>query len=377
MMRILGIILEINPFHKGHKYFIEEAIKKVNPDVVVAITSTSFTMRGDVSYLSKFDKTRILLDNLVDLVVELPVSKTLNSADFFAYHSVEILSKIGITDLAFGIENGRTEILNDIVNITSTDEFKKELEISLAKKLSYKVAYAEAFSKVTKDSELIEYLNKPNFTLAIQYINAINKINKDIKIHPINRVDNFYEDTSSQFISAYNLRELIDKKIDFSPHLPYNKKYIQNINKDLLFNLIKYKFLIEQNIKPNHLITEGIDKYIINNFNGNTIEECLNNLANKRYTKSRIKRIMISSLLNIDDTYNQFEDYIRILGFNNKGRLFINSLPKELKNKLKTTLKNDSSKTGEIELSATKLYSLITNINYTLDEFKIPIKKEE
>ena len=61
MMKILGVILEINPFHKGHKYFIEQAVKEVNPDVVIAITSTSFTMRGDISYLSKFDKTKILL----------------------------------------------------------------------------------------------------------------------------------------------------------------------------------------------------------------------------------------------------------------------------------------------------------------------------
>lgn len=377
MMKILGVILEINPFHKGHKYFIEQAVKEVNPDVVIAITSTSFTMRGDVSYLSKFDKTKILLNNLVDLVVELPVSKTLNSADFFAYHSIEILSKLGITDLAFGIENGKNELLNKIVELTNTSEFEKELRFSKAKMLSYKNAYADAFSKLTSDNELIEYLNKPNFTLAIQYIKAINKINPNITIHPISRIDNFYENNSSTFISAYTLRNLIDNNEDFNIHLPYNQSLIQKVNKELLFDLIKYKFLIEQNIPKNHLINEGIDKYIINNFNGNNLEECLNNLANKRYTKSRIKRIMISSLLNIDETYNQFESYLRILGFNHKGKTYLNSLPKNIKNELKTTLKNDSSITGQIELQSTKLYSLITGIDLNLEEFKIPIKKEE
>lgn len=377
MMRILGIILEINPFHKGHKYFIEEAIKTVKPDLVIAITSTSFTMRGDVSYLSKFDKTRLLLDNLVDLVLELPVAKTLNSADFFAYHSIEILSKLGITDLAFGIENGKNDILSKIVEITNTIEFENELSSSISKKLSYKIAYTEALTKVTNNQELVEYFNKPNFTLAISYINAIKKINKNIKIHPINRVDNFYNDSSLDFISAYNLRGLIEKNLDFSVHLPYNIEYIQKVDKTLLFNLIKYKFQIQQNIKPNHLITEGIDKYIINNFKGESITECLNNLANKRYTKSRIKRILISSLLDIDNTYNQFEEYYRILGFNNKGRIYLNNLPKELKNKLKTSLKNDSSVTGKIELQATKLYSLLTDYDFIIDEFKIPIKKEE
>ena len=69
-MKVLGLILEINPFHKGHQYFINEAIKKCNPDITVAITSTSFTMRGDVSLISKFDKTKILLDNIY--VIPLP-----------------------------------------------------------------------------------------------------------------------------------------------------------------------------------------------------------------------------------------------------------------------------------------------------------------
>ena len=183
-MKILGVILEINPFHKGHKYFINQAISLVKPDLVIAITSGSFTMRGDVSYLSKFDKTRILLDNSIDLVVELPVLKTLNSADFFAYHCVEILSKMGITDLAFGIENGKIELLSKLAEITSTIEFEQELSNAKGKMLSHKVAYSEAISKLTDNQELIDYLNKPNFTLAIQYIKAINKINPNIKPKP-------------------------------------------------------------------------------------------------------------------------------------------------------------------------------------------------
>ena len=108
-MKVLGLILEINPFHNGHKFFIEESIKNSKPDIVIAITSTSFTMRGDVSLLTKFDKTKILLNNNVDLVIELPVIKTLNSADYFADQTVKTLIDFGITDLAFGIEDGKSD----------------------------------------------------------------------------------------------------------------------------------------------------------------------------------------------------------------------------------------------------------------------------
>ncbi len=376
-MKILGIILEINPFHKGHKYFIEQAIFETKPDLVIGITSTSFTMRGDVSYLSKFDKTKILLDNKVDLVLELPVIKTLNSADFFAYHSVEILSKFGITHLAFGIENGKSEYLHKIVELTETKEFNQKLSLSTSKMVSYKMAYLDAFSQITDDQELITYLNKPNFTLAIQYIKAIKKINPSIKINPISRIDNFYEDNNTEFISAYNLRELIKKEKDFSEHLPYSTKMINHIDEDTLFNLIKYQIQINQNIPNNHLITEGIDNYIINNFKGNNLTECLDNLCNKRYTKSRIKRILISSLLDINESFDQNEPYYRVLGFSTKGRNYLNTLPKSFKKLIKTTLKNDSSPISQIELKASKLYDLLTKNEQLIDEYKIPIKKEE
>ena len=85
---------------------------------------------------------------------------------------------------------------------------------------------------------------------------------------------------------------------------------------------------------------------------------------------------MISSLLDIPSSYNQFEEYYRILGFNNTGRTYLNTLPKNLKNVLKTTLKNETSKTGLIELQATKLYSLLINEDISLQELQIPIKKE-
>lgn len=375
-MKILGLILEINPFHNGHQFFIEEAIKTVKPDVTIAITSTSFTMRGDISLLTKFDKTKLLLNNNVDLVVELPIAKTLNSADYFAYHSIEILSKLGITDLAFGIEDGRIDYLNQILKIINTNEFQDALTNNISKTISYKNAFSRTFSKVSNNIELTEYLNKPNFTLALQYLLAIQKLNLNINIHPINRTDNFYNDSSVLFKSAFNIRSMLENNLDISSYIPYDSNIIKTINKDLLYKLIKYKFLVDQNINQNHLITEGIDNYIINNFTGNNIDECLNNLANKRYSKSRIKRIMISSLLDIPSSYNQFEEYYRILGFNNTGRTYLNTLPKNLKNVLKTTLKNETSKTGLIELQATKLYSLLINEDINLQELQIPIKKE-
>ena len=84
MKKVLGLILELNPYHKGHEYFIKKAIEKVNPDVTIAIISSSFTMRGDPMVMDKFSKTKILLQNNIDIVLELPFISGVNSSDYFS-----------------------------------------------------------------------------------------------------------------------------------------------------------------------------------------------------------------------------------------------------------------------------------------------------
>lgn len=377
-MKVLGLILEINPFHKGHQYFINEAIKKCNPDITIAITSTSFTMRGDVSLITKFDKTNILLNNNIDLVVELPVCKTLNSADFFGDQTVEILNKFGITDLAFGIENGNEESLFTIFNIINSNTFTDLLKNNVNNEISYKNAFSEVFKKASNDEKLLKYLEKPNFTLALQYLKAVQKYNKNINIHPITRIDNYYNSENEiTFKSAYTLRQMINNQEDISDFIACDSSMIQTIDYNKLFSLIKYRFLINnKNISNIHLINEGIENYISKNLSYNSLNECLTNLCNKKYTKSRFMRIFINSLLNISDDYDINSEYYRILGFNKKGQNYINTLPENFKKMIKTTLKNDSDVTSIHELNATRLYSeLINNDIYNL-EFKIPIKKE-
>ena len=114
MKTVLGMILELNPLHNGHKYFIDEAKRKVNPDVTIAIFSTNFSMRGDIMVIDKFTKTKLALEMGIDVVLELPFLGAVASADFFAYNSVKSLADFGITDLAFGVEFNNLENLNQM-----------------------------------------------------------------------------------------------------------------------------------------------------------------------------------------------------------------------------------------------------------------------
>ena len=131
-LKIIGIVIEANPFHNGHKYFIDTIKNKYNPDLIIAVTSTSFSMRGEISLIDKFDKTKILLDNNVDIVMELPVVNTLQSADYFASASIKILNNLGVTDLVFGSE---TEDLSLYEKVYDSLIFKEQ---SSSKNLSKK-----------------------------------------------------------------------------------------------------------------------------------------------------------------------------------------------------------------------------------------------
>ena len=101
-MKVLGVILELNPPHNAHKYFIEKAKEQIKPDLTIAIISCNFAQRGEISIISKYEKTKAALNLGADLVIELPVFATLNSAELFGYYAVKILNDFKITDLAFG-----------------------------------------------------------------------------------------------------------------------------------------------------------------------------------------------------------------------------------------------------------------------------------
>ena len=124
-MNIIGIIIETNPLHNGHKYFIDEIKNKYNPDVLIAVTSTSFTMRGEVSVINKFDKTSALLKAGVNLVLEFPFILSTQSSDYFATNAVTILNSIGVNQIICGCEDDSIDNLKTFYNLENTVVFKQ------------------------------------------------------------------------------------------------------------------------------------------------------------------------------------------------------------------------------------------------------------
>ena len=184
-MNIIGIIIETNPLHNGHKYFIDEIKNKYNPDVLIAVTSTSFTMRGEVSVINKFDKTSALLKTGVNIVLEFPFILSTQSSDYFASNAVTILNSIGVNQIICGCEDDNIDNLKTFYELENTDVFKTIFKENLKKHNSYKQTFENTLKELNIDSFLIELFSKPNFTLAYQYYKSIKTNYPNIKLFSV------------------------------------------------------------------------------------------------------------------------------------------------------------------------------------------------
>ena len=374
-MKILGVILELNPPHNAHKYFIEKAKMQVQPDLTIAIISCNFAQRGEISIISKYEKTKAALNLGADLVIELPVFCTLNSAELFGYYAVKILNDFKITDLAFGVELDDLNLLKKTNEILESPSYNEKLKANLNHGYSYKKAALLAFEKSTDNPILTENFNKPNNTLALKYLSAIDKINPKLQVNLIKRIgENEYSKNIGEYPSGSTIRNLISKGKDVSKFIPAKYNFI-NYNQayDNLFYLFKSFVLLEESpFKNTKHIKEGIEnriyKILKETFN---YKGFISKMKTKRYSENYLQRLLLSVLLELE---NQDDYYLRVLGFNKKGEKHLSNIDKPII----TSPKNINNKLLNIELKASKLYALITNNdNYYQEEFLIPYKENK
>ena len=153
---IVGLILEANPYHNGHRYLVQKAKELYNDPTIVCVTSTSFTMRGEISIIDKFTKIKTYLKEGIDIVSELPVSSTLQSADFFAYNTVTTLYKLGVTDILVGCEDDDQDVLAYYYNFFKNNEFNTVFKENLTLNLGYKKTYEKTLLDLGMDKNKIQ-----------------------------------------------------------------------------------------------------------------------------------------------------------------------------------------------------------------------------
>lgn len=404
MSKVLGIIAEYNPFHNGHLYHLETSKKLTDADYTVAIISGNFTQRGSTSIVDKWSKTKMALKNGIDLVIELPVLYSISSAENFADGAIKILNSLGIVDyLSFGAETSDISILNNIANILCSEheEYKNLLSIELEKGLSFPKARENALLDYIKNTDdnvsenkIIDFekysktLSSPNNILAIEYLKALKKYKSSIKPVCISRFKSEYNSSSfsKNIASATAIRELIkNKNFDTIKNVIPLESYsilmdcinsgcvapdLNCFEKEIIYTLRKMSIEEIFNLPD---VSEGLEFSIKKAVNScNNINNFLDIVKSKRYTVTRLQRILLYALLGISKEDIQLskkveKPYIRVLGFNDNGKKLVSEIAtKNPELKLITSVKKfvDSNSNKDLQIIfakdvwATDVYSL-------------------
>ena len=361
-MRIIGLIAEYNPFHNGHIYQIKK-IKEMYPDsLIIAIISTNFTERGDISIINKWDKTEICLKYGIDIVIELPTLYATQSADMFAYGAINILNSLKIDTLVFGTESDDLDELVMMANVTLNNKKYDELVNKyMTTGINYPTAKSKAIYDITKKK-----IDQPNDLLALSYIKEIVKNSYSITPISIKRTSEYHgKNVSSNIISANLIRELLNKSEDISLYVPCitKKKIIKDMKLDNAYSYLLYNIVNNKDILNSYLtVDEGIENRILDGIHRvNDWHSLVMKIKTKRYTYNKINRMLLHILLNIHKVDNNNEIYLRILGFNSKGQNYLNKIKKEINIPVFTGYKPKQLNVLDIEFRSTFIYAIIVN----------------
>lgn len=379
-MKSIGIIAEYNPFHNGHLYHLNTIKEKYKDYTIILVMNGNFTERGETSILNKWDKTSIALDLGVDLVVELPYPFATQSADYFSYGAITLLEHLGVEKVIFGSESNNLEDLKLIAETQiNNEDFEKLVKIYSKMGKNYPTALSCALEDLTGKK-----IDTPNDLLGISYLKAIIKNNYKIIPETIKRTSDYHEKESTNNItSATAIRESLKNKQSVETQVPeITNKYLTTSNLHFIedyFPILKYKIITEEDLSIYQTVDEGIDKLLKKVINQATnLEELINLTKSKRYTYNKITRMLLHILCNFTKEkakkLNEIS-YIRILGLNNKGRNYLNTVKKQTTIPIISKITKEKDEMLEFELETTKIYDLIHNENLSKREAQSLIYK--
>ncbi len=384
-MKILGIIVEYNPFHNGHLYHLSKAKEITKADYTIAVMGGNFLQRGEPAIINKWARTKMALNAGVDLVIEIPFVFSTQDANAFAFGAVKLLDSLQIVDyLCFGCETNDLNILNPISNFLHSEppRFKEMIKHNCKNGYEFPKARAQALYEYHKvlginglekipPVELDWALKHPNNILAIEYIKHLTNLNSKIKPITIQRMGASYhqKNIEGKISSATSIRnEILSSLTSCKTNLfaPDNKikstiplSCFPILEKELregrcpvtfdsyqqsIFTILRKTSL--EDISRIHGVTEGLENRIkkasLRSYN---IEQLINSIKTKRYTRTKIQRIILHIMMNLtkEDTtiFNECGPlYARILGFSKKGKTLLRTIKKSSSMPLISKLSN-------------------------------------
>ena len=363
-MTITGIIAEFNPFHNGHKYLLEQA-----DGLKIVAMSGNFMQRGEPAIVDKWTRAQMALENGADLVVELPFLVSVQAADFFGQGAVDILARLEIDTLSFGTE----QVLDyqKIANLYA--ERGQEME-NFVDNLPDSLSYPQKTQAMWKEFAGLDFSgDTPNHVLALAYAKAV--AGRNIKLHPIKRQGAGYHsvDKDVDFASATSIRQHQSDQ-DFLERFMPSVELFENASKvswEDYFSLLRYQILSNPDLTNIYQVNQEMAVRIKEAIKtAKSIEELVELVATKRYTKARVRRLLTYILVQARESV--LPEAIHVLGFTEKGRQHL----KDLKDHVQLVSRIGKEPWDVTTQKADQIYQLRHPSNVEQNFGRVPIRIE-
>ncbi len=383
-MRICAIIAEYNPFHAGHAYHIQKTREISGCDHVVCLLSGAFVQRGEPAIFDKWHRAQAAVACGADLVLELPSIYALRSAEGFACGSVRILQDLNIDVLSFGSETDDIHQLKALseVLLEEPQQYRALLKTNLDQGISYPASRSKALENYLSDPKISMLLTGSNAILGLEYLKALSRLNSEITPTVIRRTGDEYNDQtlSLSLSSATAIRKHIFKKGLDDAVLANVPKPAYDIYADLLdsgfmpvspqdfFKEIIYAIrrMTAAEIAKTPDVSEGLENRIKAASNtAKDYHDLVKKIKTKRYTQTRIQRILAYILLGISRELTEYADHhdpthIKVLAYHTKADHLMSHFAKNTKINLfhsAAGLENDPF--VSLDIRAGDIYALV------------------
>lgn len=312
-MKTVGVICEYNPFHNGHKKQFAQIRAACGEDAsIICLMSGNYVQRGEPARFDRFLRAEAALRSGANLVLELPVTYSLRSAEGFASGGIEILSRI-CDVIAFGCEN--PEAIPELADTMLTDAYEEVLRSMLAAGKSYAAATEAALERLGMEGAL---LRRPNNILAVEYVKAVRKAHSKLELLPLKREGSYHDAIDPDNPSAEQLR----KTNHFSGSVPeellsgYESAGIYTREAGERAVLARLRSLTDEERDRLPYASEGLWNKIHRAIEeGGNLEEITEYAKSRRYPYTRIARMLMCAYLGIsDELLFAPAPYIRALG---------------------------------------------------------------
>ncbi len=355
----VGIVAELNPFHKGHEKLIQKVKEKYKDATIVVVLSGNFQQRGIPSLLDKWTKTEIILHHGVDLVVELPFFYATQSADIFATGAISLLKALEVDVIAFGTESNDIKGLKSYAIAQEDESFNSLVQVFLKMGNNYPTALSLALEELTGKRYQL-----PNDLLIISYLKAMKKLNANFELFPVQREKDYHDENKSCMMSANFLRKSLKDEQRIDNYI--EKDVLKALSKgfsmqDDYFPYLEYKILSSRDLS----IYLGVDENLLPKLKEKILvaknyEELIHSLETKNHTYNYLSRTLLHILVGFrkEDAKKTFKNYIRLLGFTEKGQRHLNQIKKNCPIPIISKFRREHQELLKLDILATSIYAL-------------------